>query len=212
MSIIGMSIIANIRRDNPARWHGCPVHVVAKLKVNCRESSGGGDWLPRRRVGSSWGMRLTRASRTSSSGPLERVPLKWTQLIDKDAAAGDVDETVRSGEHRKQAQQQAFVVYPLHYQFMPEERLAQSMSDLFGVGLSCATRANMSRNCASRLAGFAQTLRDLVAGANVKPMDEAGFRIGGKTPWLHVACCMWRALRCSPSIASAPNAAVCWKP
>ena len=92
MSIIGMSIIANIRRDNPARRNGCPVHVVAKSKVNCRESSGGGDGLPRRRVGSSRGMRLTRASRTSSSGPLERVPLKWTQLIDNDAAIRS-DET-----------------------------------------------------------------------------------------------------------------------
>lgn len=82
----------------------------------------------------------------------------------------------------------AFVVYLLHYQFLPEDRLAQLMSDLFGVSLSCATIAGMSRNCASRLTGFAETLRDLVAGANVKHMDETGFRIGGKTQWLHVAC------------------------
>ena len=61
------------------------------------------------------------------------------------------------------------------------------MSDLFGVSLSCATIAGLSRNCASRLAGFAEVLRDLVAGANVKHMDETGFRIGSKTRWLHVA-------------------------
>ena len=81
----------------------------------------------------------------------------------------------------------ALVVYLLHYQFLPEKRLAQLMSDLFGVSLSCATIAGMSRNCASRLAGFAEVLRDLVAGANVKHMDETGFRIGSKTQWLHVA-------------------------
>ncbi len=81
----------------------------------------------------------------------------------------------------------AFVVYLLHYQFLPEDRLAQLMSNLFGVSLSCATIAGMSRNCALRLAGFAEALRDLVAGANVKHMDETGFRIGGKTQWLHVA-------------------------
>ena len=35
--------------------------------------------------------------------------------------------------------------------------------------------------------GFVATLRDLVAGAPVKHMDETGFRIGDKTCWLHVA-------------------------
>jgi transposase len=46
----------------------------------------------------------------------------------------------------------------------------------------------MSRNCAARLQDFTITVRDLVAGAAVKHMDETGFRIGGKTRWLHVAC------------------------
>jgi transposase len=62
------------------------------------------------------------------------------------------------------------------------------MADLFGVKFSAATLANMSRSCAQRLEGFALTLRDHVAGAKVKHMDETGFRIGGKTMWLHVAC------------------------
>ncbi len=81
----------------------------------------------------------------------------------------------------------AFVVYLLHYQLLPEDRLAELMADLFGVKLAAATIARMSRTCAERLRGFAKTLRDLVAGAPVKHMDETGFRIGGKTQWLHVA-------------------------
>ena len=32
-----------------------------------------------------------------------------------------------------------------------------------------------------------RAVRDLVAGAPVKHMDETGFRIAGKTQWLHVA-------------------------
>src|SRR4249919_511873 len=81
----------------------------------------------------------------------------------------------------------AFVVYLLHYQLLPEDRLAELMADLFGVKLAAATIARMSRTCAERLRGFAETVRDLVAGAPVKHMDETGFRIGCKTQWLHVA-------------------------
>src|SRR5215203_4209305 len=81
----------------------------------------------------------------------------------------------------------AFVVYLLHYQLLPEDRLAELMADLFGVKLVAATIARMSRTCAARLQDFAATVRDLEAGAPVKHMDETGFRIGGKTQWLHVA-------------------------
>src|SRR5450755_1186498 len=82
---------------------------------------------------------------------------------------------------------QSFVIYLLHHQLLPEDRLAKLMADLFGVKVATATIARMSRTCAERLRGFAETVRDLVAGALVKHMDETGFRIGGKTQWLHVA-------------------------
>ena len=100
----------------------------------------------------------------------------------------------------------AFVIYLLHYQLLPENRLAALMADLFGVKVAAATIARMSRTCAERLRGFAQTVRDLVAGAPVKHMDETGFRIGGKTQWLHVA-----STALLTSIASAPGAAVSWR-
>jgi transposase len=82
----------------------------------------------------------------------------------------------------------AFVVYLLHFQLLPEARLVALMADLFGVTLSAATIAAMSGVCATRLAGLVETIRDHIAGAKVKHMDETGFRIGGKTQWLHVAC------------------------
>jgi transposase len=81
----------------------------------------------------------------------------------------------------------AFVVYLLHYQLLPEARLVELMADLFGFKLSAATVAAMSGACAERLKGLVETIRDRVAGAPVKHMDETGFRIGGKTQWLHVA-------------------------
>jgi transposase len=85
----------------------------------------------------------------------------------------------------------SFVIYLLHYQLLPEDRLAELMADLFGIRLVAATIARMSRTCAARLQDFAATVRGLVASAAVKHMDETGFRIGGKTQWLHVACTAW---------------------
>jgi transposase len=82
----------------------------------------------------------------------------------------------------------AFVIYLLHYQLLPEDRLAELMADLFGVKLAAATIARMSRTGAARLRDFVAAVRDLVAGAAVKHMDETGFRIGAMTQWLHVAC------------------------
>src|ERR1700676_5729637 len=85
----------------------------------------------------------------------------------------------------------AFVLYSLHYQLLPEKRLAVLMSDLFGVKLVTATIARISQDCAERFQGFAEALRDHVAAAPVNHMDETGFRIGGKTQWLHIASTVW---------------------
>jgi transposase len=85
----------------------------------------------------------------------------------------------------------AFVLYLLHYQLLPEKRLAVLMADLFGVKLVTATIARISQDCAERFQGFADALRDHVAAAPVKHMDETGFRIGGKTQWLHIASTVW---------------------
>ena len=100
----------------------------------------------------------------------------------------------------------AFVLYLLHYQLLPEKRLAALMADLFGVRLVTATIASMSRSCAARLQDFAAAVRDHVAAAPVKHLDETGFRIGGKTQWLHIASTIWLTFyRISPKRGSLPE-------
>src|SRR4249919_1336644 len=81
----------------------------------------------------------------------------------------------------------AFVLYLLHYQLLPEKRLAELLADLLGVKLVTATIARISQDCARRVQGFVDVVRDHVAAAPVKHMDETGFRIGGRTQWLHIA-------------------------
>jgi transposase len=99
----------------------------------------------------------------------------------------------------------AFVLYLLHYQLLPEKRLAMLMADLFGVTLVAATIARISRECATRYAGFAEAVRERVAAAAVKHLDETGFRVGGKTQWLHIASTIRLTFyRVSPKRGSLP--------
>ena len=97
----------------------------------------------------------------------------------------------------------AVVVYLSHCQLLPEKRLAALMADLFGVRLVTVTIAGMGRTCAARFQGFAAAVRGHVAAAPVKHMDETGFRIGGRTQWLHIASTIWLTFyRTSPKRGS----------
>ena len=85
----------------------------------------------------------------------------------------------------------AFILYLLHYQFIPEERLVELMADLFGVRLAAATLARMSVACAVRFQGFTGAIYRRIQTVAVKHLDETGFRISGKTQWLHIAATPW---------------------
>lgn len=113
----------------------------------------------------------------------------------------------------------AFVVYLLQYQFVPEDRLVELMADLFGVKLAAATLARMSALCAQRFHGVVTVICQAVKTAAVKHLDETGFRIGGKTRWLHVAVTEWLSFyRVSPKRGSLLDALIGivvhdhWKP
>ncbi len=82
---------------------------------------------------------------------------------------------------------EAFVLYLQNHQLLPEKRLAMLMADLFGVCLTTATIARISQDYAAQCQAFVDKLREQVAKAPIKHMDETGFRVGGKTQWLHIA-------------------------
>jgi transposase len=82
----------------------------------------------------------------------------------------------------------ATAVYLNVQQLIPEDRVAQAMSDLFGAGLLCpASIVAWGDRKAGQLAAVADHIGALVARAPVRHLDETGFRIGGKGQWLHTA-------------------------
>ena len=82
---------------------------------------------------------------------------------------------------------EALVVYLQAWQLIPEDRLAELMSDVFGVEVATATIAAMGHRKAQELTGLAEQIEQQVKKATVKHLDETGYGIAGALQWLHVA-------------------------
>ena len=83
----------------------------------------------------------------------------------------------------------ATAVYLQNFHFLPEDRLAELLRELFDVTLCAATVAAMTGKAAERWRGFAERIGAWIGTvARVKHLDETGFPICGRTQWLHVLC------------------------
>ena len=82
----------------------------------------------------------------------------------------------------------AAAVYLHVQQLVPEDRAAQAMADLFGAaGLCPASLVAWGERKAEAFEPVATRIAALVAQAPVRHLDETGFRVAGRTQWLHVA-------------------------
>jgi len=79
------------------------------------------------------------------------------------------------------------MVYLCIYQLIPYERVCETFLDLFGRSISKATLVKAVSDCHKNLAGVEDTIRELLAGAQVLNVDETGMRVNGIRQWLHVA-------------------------
>jgi transposase len=80
----------------------------------------------------------------------------------------------------------AAAVYLNVGQLLPEDRTAQTLSDLFGAPLVCpASLTAWGRKKAEDLDGVYQAIGTRVGRAKVRCLDETGFRIAGSLQWLH---------------------------
>ena len=83
----------------------------------------------------------------------------------------------------------ATVAYLQNAHFLPEQRLAEILLDLFHAPLCGGTVAALTRKAAERWESFAERVQDLLRSRMaVKHLDETGFRIEGRLQWLHVLC------------------------
>ena len=82
----------------------------------------------------------------------------------------------------------AMAVYFNHQQLIPEDRVAEIFDDIFGLPLAAATVASCGSTASEALTPWLLNLNLWLASSRLKHLDETGFRVAGKTLWLHVIC------------------------
>jgi len=101
--------------------------------------------------------------------------------INRAAFPPEVVAPVQYGPRLKSA-----AVYLKEYQFLPFERQAEIMRDLFACkSFSEGTIANFSADCSQRLEPVEASIRELAAQTEVAGFDETGMRAVGSLHWLH---------------------------
>lgn len=81
---------------------------------------------------------------------------------------------------------QALSVYLQHQQLIPEDRVSEILKDIFAASIAPSTVAKMGSIFSGKLNEWNKNTEEELARAPVKHLDETGFRVGGKTLWLHV--------------------------
>jgi transposase len=80
----------------------------------------------------------------------------------------------------------AAAIYLNVQQLIPEDRVAQALSDLFGSAAICpASIVAWVGKKARELGEVYQTIGRRVADVRIRHLDETGYRIAGKLHWLH---------------------------
>lgn len=77
-------------------------------------------------------------------------------------------------------------VYLNNQQLIPEGRVKDFFHDVFKLSIASATIASFSEKASKRLEGWLANLYSHLANSQLKHLDETGYRINGKTQWLHV--------------------------
>lgn len=101
----------------------------------------------------------------------------------------------------------AAAVYLNLSQLIPEDRVAETMADLFGAARFCPMSLTQWVAAKARaFVGVTAHIAELAANAPVRCLDETGFRVAGRNHWLHtIATDAVSSYRVSPKRGDLPR-------
>lgn len=79
----------------------------------------------------------------------------------------------------------SWVVYYQNQHLIPEDRIQQIFMDMYNLPIATASIATYNKMAYEQLEDFETKVLKFAKEAPVKNLDETGFRVGGKTQWMH---------------------------
>jgi len=79
----------------------------------------------------------------------------------------------------------SWIVYYQNQHMIPEDRIQQLFMDMYNLPISTASIASFTEKAYQRLKAFEMSVLAHAKEAPVKHLDETGFRVSGKTQWMH---------------------------
>ncbi|TID86703.1 IS66 family transposase [Legionella pneumophila] len=79
----------------------------------------------------------------------------------------------------------SWIVYYQNQHMIPEDRIQQLFMDMYSLPISTASIASFTEKAYQRLKAFELSVLARTKKAPVKHLDETGFRVSGKTQWMH---------------------------
>jgi transposase len=101
---------------------------------------------------------------------------------------------------------QALAVYCQDQQLLPEDRLEAMFADVFKLSIRASTLRNMARRFAAQVGPTVDAIYEKLRTAEVKHLDETGFRVTLDLQWMHVLCNeQWTHYRIDPKRGAVPE-------
>jgi transposase len=112
-----------------------------------------------------------------------RAEMKFCSCCQKQVTASFPSEVKAHTQYGNRVR--SWIVYYQNQHLIPEDRIQQMFRDMYNLPITTASIATFNKMAYGQLEAFETKVLAFAKKAPVKNLDETGFRVGGKTQWMH---------------------------
>lgn len=112
-----------------------------------------------------------------------RVEMKFCTCCQKQVTAAFPKEVKAHTQYGNRVR--SWIVYYQNQHLIPDDRIQQLFMDMYNLPIATASIAAFNKMAYEQLQTFETRVLAFAKAAPVKNLDETGFRVGGKTQWMH---------------------------